>query len=127
MPSGPTASSGTRAPVGGTRGLGGRASLERPRALAAVGGPGVLFAVAWLAFFTMLQWSVVRFRIPIVATLCVCTVGLALWQWRGWHVRLGRGPVALMLAGSALATLAVPLFSYLGPAGLAVATTLLVA
>src|SRR5690349_9698275 len=84
------------------------------------------FAVAWLVFFTALQWSVVRYRIPIVAALTAATVALALWQWAGWTVRLHRPAVVVMLAGSALATLAVPLFSYLAPAGLAVATTLLV-
>jgi hypothetical protein len=85
------------------------------------------FAVAWLVFFTVLQWSVVRYRIPIVATLTLATVLLALWQWRGWQVRLTRPAVALALTGSALATLAVPLFSYLAPTGLAVASSLLVA
>ena len=84
------------------------------------------FALAWLVFFTALQWSVVRYRIPIVATLTAATVALALWQWAGWRVRLTRPAVAVMLAGSALATLAVPLFSYLAPTGLALATTLLV-
>lgn len=86
----------------------------------------VAFAVAWLVFFTALQWSVVRYRIPIVVALLAATIGLALWQWRGWQVRLTRTSVALMLAGSALATLTVPLFSYLSPTGLAVATTALV-
>ena len=86
-----------------------------------------VFAVAWLVFFTALQWSVVRYRLPIVATLTLATVALALWQWRGWQVRLTRPAVALALAGSALATLAVPLFSYLAPTGLAVASSLLVA
>ncbi len=54
-------------------------------------------------------------------------MALALWQWRGWRVQLTAPAVLLMLAGSALATLAVPLFSYLAPTGLAVATTVLVA
>ena len=85
-----------------------------------------LLAVAWLAYFGVLQWSVVRFRVPIVAVLTLAAVALALWQWLGWRVRLTRGAVAAALAGSALATLAVPLFSYLAPRGLAVATTLLV-
>jgi hypothetical protein len=85
-----------------------------------------LFALGWLLFFTALQWSVVRYRIPIVATLTAATVALALWQWAGWQVRLTRPAVAVMLAGSALATLAVPLFSYLAPTGLALATTMLV-
>jgi hypothetical protein len=84
------------------------------------------FAVAWLLFFTALQWSVVRYRVPIVAALTACTLALALWQWRGWRVRLTGPTVAAMLAGSALATLTVPLFSYLAPTGLALATTVLV-
>lgn len=86
----------------------------------------VAFPLAWLVFFTALQWSVVRYRIPIVAALTAATVALALWQWAGWRVVLHRPAVVVMLAGSALATLAVPLFSYLAPTGLAIATTLLV-
>ena len=85
------------------------------------------FPLAWLAFFTALQWSVVRYRVPIVVTLTAATVALAVWQWAGWRVRLTRPAVAVMLAGSALATLAVPLFSYLAPSGLALASTVLVA
>lgn len=84
------------------------------------------FPVAWLVFFTALQWSVVRYRIPIVAALTAATLALAIWQWMRWRVTLGRSAVVVMLAGSALATLAVPLFSYLAPTGLAVATTVLV-
>jgi hypothetical protein len=90
------------------------------------GAGGVVLAVAWLAYFAVLQWSVVRYRIPIVAVLTLAAVGLALWQWRGWRVSPSRGGVMLMLAGSALATAAVPLFSYLAPTGLAVATSALV-
>ena len=86
----------------------------------------IAFAVAWLVFFTALQWSVVRYEVLIVAALTAATVGLALWQWRGWRVQLTPSSVAVMLAGSALATATVPLFSYLAPTGLAVATTLLV-
>jgi hypothetical protein len=85
------------------------------------------FGVAWLVFFTALQWSVVRYKVLIVAVLVLAAVALALWQWRGWRVQLTAPAVLLMLAGSALATLAVPLFSYLAPTGLAVATTVLVA
>jgi hypothetical protein len=85
-----------------------------------------VLAAAWLAFFGVLQWSVVRYRVPIVVVLTLSAGGLALWQWLGWRVRLTRGAVATVLAGSALATLAVPMFSYLAPRGLAVATTLLV-
>ena len=86
----------------------------------------VAFAVAWLGYFTALQWSVVRYRVPIVLALTAATLGLALWQWTGWRVSLRRPGMVVMLAGAALATLAVPLFSYLAPTGLAIATTLLV-
>ncbi len=89
--------------------------------------PALAFAIAWLGFFAALQWSVVRFRLPIVATLTGATVALAFWQWLGWRIRLTPPAVLAMLAGSALCTVAVPLFNYLAPNGLAVATTVLVA
>lgn len=85
------------------------------------------FAVAWLAYFLALQWSVVRFRVVIVLVLTTCALALAAWQWRRPPVGLTPATVSGMLAGSALATLAVPLFSYLDDPGLAVATTALVA
>ena len=90
---------------------------DRNRALA--------FAVAWLAYFTALQWSVVRFKVPIVVILTVSAVALAAWQWRRDRVVLTPPAMAVMLAGSALATLVVPLFSYLDGTGLAVARALL--
>ena len=87
----------------------------------------IAFAVAWLAYFTALQWSVVRFRVAIVAVLTASTMALAIWQWRRSRVTLTPPVVGAALAGSALATLTVPLFSYLHANGLAVATTVLVA
>ena len=87
----------------------------------------IAFAVAWLAYFTALQWSVVRFRVAIVAVLTASTLALAVWQWRRSRVTLTPPVVGAALAWSALATLTVPLFSYLHANGLAVATTLLVA
>ena len=87
----------------------------------------IAFAVAWLAYFTALQWSVVRFRVAIVAVLTASTLALAIWQWRRSRVSLTPPVVGAALAGSALATLTVPLFSYLHANGLAVATTVLVA
>ncbi|TQJ50392.1 glycosyltransferase 87 family protein [Phycicoccus sp. SLBN-51] len=84
------------------------------------------FAVAWLAYFVVLQWSVVRFRVPIVLVLTACALALAAWQWRRSTVEPTPPAVTGMLAGSALATLVVPLFSYLGDTALAVATTALV-
>src|SRR6185312_2829208 len=83
-------------------------SLSPSPAQRATSAAAMLFAVAWLGYFAALQWSVVRYRIPIVATLTAATLALAAWQWRGWRVRLTRPAVAVMLAGSALATLAVP-------------------
>ena len=87
----------------------------------------IAFAVAWLAYVTALQWSVVRFRVAIVVVLVASALALAFWQWRRSRVELVPSTTAAMLAGSALATLTVPLFSYLGDSGLAVASTLLVA
>lgn len=83
-------------------------------------------ALVWLAYFTALQWSVVRFKVPIVVVLTASAVGLAVWQWRRARIVLTPPAVALMLAGSAVATLVVPLFSYLDGTGLAMARALLV-
>jgi hypothetical protein len=84
------------------------------------------FAVAWVAFFTALQWSVVRFKVPIVVILTATAVALAIWQWRRDRLVLTPGAMLVMLAGSALATWFVPLFSYLEGTGLVVARALLV-
>lgn len=84
------------------------------------------FAAAWLTYFLALQWSVVRYRVLIVLVLTACAAGLALWQWRRPTVDVTPQAATGMLAGSALATLVVPLFSYLDATGLAVATTALV-
>jgi hypothetical protein len=92
----------------------------------AIPSQAIAFAVAWLAYFAVLQWSVVRFRVAIVLVLTACAGALALWQWRRPAVALTPPAVTAMLAGSALATLTVPLFSYLDDTGLAVATTALV-
>ena len=42
----------------------------------------VVLGAAWLAWFGVLQWSVVRFRVPIVLTLTVCAGLLAWWLAR---------------------------------------------
>ncbi|MGB7979490.1 MAG: hypothetical protein WCF36_01715 [Candidatus Nanopelagicales bacterium] len=88
--------------------------------------PSVLLAVGWLAYFTALQWSVVRFEVLIVVTLTVCALGLTVWQVRRQRVELTPRAVAPMLVGSAAATLLVPLFSYLDPTGSAIARALLI-
>jgi hypothetical protein len=82
-----------------------------------VPGAAWAFALAWLAGFGVLQWSVVQYRVPIVATLTACCAALVVWQWRRAAVLLAPGPVALMLLGAAVVTLRVPLFNYLTPAG----------
>ncbi|HEX6886757.1 MAG TPA: glycosyltransferase 87 family protein [Candidatus Nanopelagicales bacterium] len=84
------------------------------------------FALAWVAGFGVLQWSVVQYRVPIVTTLTACCAALVVWQWRRAAVLLAPLPVALMLLGAALVTLRVPLFSYLTPTGLLVAKVSLV-
>jgi hypothetical protein len=84
------------------------------------------FAVVWLAFFTSLQWSVVRFKVPIVVVLTASALALAAWLWRRDRIILTPEAMLVMLGGSALATLVVPLFSYLDGTGLVVARVVLV-
>ncbi len=78
--------------------------------------PAVIFVLAWLAYFGMLQYSVVRFRVRIVVPLTAGCVALSWWLARRATVRLPAGAVAVALTGSALLGLTVPLFSYL-PSG----------
>ena len=71
-------------------------------------------AVGWLAYLGVLQWSVVRFRVPIVLTLTGCAIGLGLWLAR--RTRVDSAPrwlVPVVLVSSLGVTWAVPLFSYL--------------
>lgn len=87
--------------------------------------PAYLFAAVWLLSFGMLQWSVVRFRVPIVLSLTLACAALVVWQWRRCVVRLDRGSVVVILVGSAVLLLTVPLFSYVrGPALSAAVATL---
>ena len=68
----------------------------------------------WVTYFAVLQWSVVRFRVPIVMVLTACTLALAWWQWaRPTATAATQRSVALALLLSAVVVLTVPLFSYL--------------
>ncbi|MFV0463224.1 MAG: hypothetical protein ACK5MP_08535 [Nostocoides sp.] len=93
----------------------------------------LVFAASWLGYLGLLQWSVVRFRVTIVAGLSVSALLLAGWILRRWRVPLLGSGVVLVLLGSAAIALWVPLFSYLtGGArvdalGLVVVTALLLA
>ncbi len=77
-----------------------------------------LFAGLWLLSFGMLQWSVVRFRVPIVLSLTLACLALAGWQARRAVVRLRAPEVAGILVGSAVIVVVVPLFSYVHGAAL---------
>lgn len=79
------------------------------------------FAVAWVAYFAVLQWSVVQYRVPIVVVLVACAASLAAWQVGRAQVVLSPPVVAAMLVGAAVVTLTVPLFTYLDPGPLLVA------
>ena len=72
----------------------------------------VVLGVAWLAWFGVLQWSVVRFRVPILLTLTACALLLAWWLARRVEVPLPRWLAPSVLVGSVAITLTVPLFSY---------------
>lgn len=74
----------------------------------------VLAPVAlYLAVTAALQWSVVRFRVPIVLVLTVFAVALAGWLAGRVRPAPDRPGAALALAGSALTAWLVPLFSHL--------------
>ena len=71
-------------------------------------------ALTWVAYFGVLQWSVVRFRVPIVLVLTACTLALAWWQWaRPTATGLTSRSAALALLLSAVVAVTVPMFSYL--------------
>ena len=71
-------------------------------------------ALTWVAYFGVLQWSVVRFRVPIVLVLTTCTLALAWWQWaRPTATALTSRSAALALLLSAVVAVTVPMFSYL--------------
>lgn len=68
----------------------------------------------WIACLGVLQWSVVRFRVPILLTLTVGAVGLGVWLWRRTEIRTApRWLAPAVLVASVAITWAVPLFSYL--------------
>src|SRR6478672_4513214 len=71
-------------------------------------------SLAWVAFFAVLQWSVVRFKVPIVVVLTLSALALAAWQWRRPAVPPAtRRSISLALLGSAVALAWVPSFTYL--------------
>jgi hypothetical protein len=74
----------------------------------------VVLAALWLACLGVLQWSVVRFRLPIVLTLTLGAVGLGIWLWRRTEIR-SAPPwlVPVVLLASVATAWTVPLFSYL--------------
>lgn len=84
--------------------------------------------MGWLAYYGMIQWSVVRFRVSIVLTLTLLALALAWWIGSRFRIRLTGTSVAVTLVGTAAITLSVPLFSYLTPASeLAIRSVLAVA
>lgn len=85
-----------------------------------------LLGAGWLAFLGVLQWSVVRFRFPIVLTLTVVAIGLGLWLWRRTEIRHApRWLAPGVLLASVAITWAVPLFSYLRGGALTAALAVL--
>lgn len=82
-----------------------------PQPVTRIAGTGC--AALWLAYFGMLQWSVVQFRTSIVATLTLAALALAVWVGRQARIGLDRVMLAMIFLGSAVIALTVPLFSYL--------------
>jgi hypothetical protein len=87
----------------------------------------VVLGIAWLAWFAVLQWSVVRFEVPIVVTLTACAGLLAWWVARRLEIVVPRWVAPAVLVGSLVVTLTVPLFSYLRGGWLTAALTVLTA
>lgn len=75
--------------------------------------PDLVLALGWVLYFSALQWSVVRFKLAIVVVLTASVLLLAIWQWKRTPILLTVRAGHIMLTGSAVATLLVPLFSYL--------------
>ena len=66
----------------------------------------------WISFFTVLQWSVVRFELSIVLTLTVCAALLAAALVRRPAITMSRRPLVVVLLASAAVAEVVPSFSY---------------
>lgn len=92
--------------------------VERLLAEAAAPARTAYAGGAWVAAFAMLQWSVVRFEVPIVLTLtgCAALLGFSLAQRGGYAGSVPTAVVVAVLLSSALVTWRVPLFTYV-PAG----------
>lgn len=84
---------------------------SRPRAQVTTTSTAV-FVVVWLASLTAMQWSVVRFRVLIVAAFVVATVALWIWVARRSAVLLTPSAVSALGVGYVVVTLAVPVFTY---------------
>ncbi len=76
----------------------------------------VCLLVVWLAYFTALQWSVVRFRLGIVAVVTSAAVLLGTALARRWTVdAVPRQVLAAAAVVSAVAAERVRFFSYMSP------------
>jgi hypothetical protein len=87
---------------------------------------GVVAAATWLATTAAMQWSVVRFRLLILLVLTAAAVVLAVSLARRVVPDPAQRWVPVTLAGSAVVTLAVPLFTYLRDGWLTAAVTVTV-
>jgi hypothetical protein len=85
------------------------------------------FAVLWLLALGLLQWSVVRFEVPIVLGVTAAAAALAWWVVRRRPLDLDRRVAAAILLGGAAILVVVPMFSYLRGDGRTLAVALLAA
>lgn len=73
----------------------------------------VIAVVTWLGATAALQWSVVRFRVPILLALTLAALVLGAAVLQGKRLRLPARAIAGILVAQVLVLWAAPLFTYL--------------
>ncbi|WP_193315378.1 DUF2029 domain-containing protein [Nostocoides sp. F2B08] len=85
---------------------------EAPRPSATPVRLALVVGLGWVLTLTAMQWSVVRFRVLIVVVLTCAAVALWTWLGRGARPVLEPWTVLVVGVGTALATVVVPVFTY---------------
>lgn len=85
----------------------------RSREQRAVPVATIVAVLIWVGVGAALQWSVVRFSVPILLTLTMAALALAAHVTVGRPLRLGRRTVSVVLLAGVVVLWTVPLFTYL--------------